>query len=210
MPKLCQNWRFYAIFLFTKPVKSRSYSTFLCGKFELLSEASIDLPQRGKYKDLFDITSRAFLKWGKTDKDDSLGETNNFCWSLKEARDIIYKADDPKINHKKMFKWFIKYLDGSVIDYMEDRLYDFLIDNFKENYFLELKYKFYEQKITFYSNIEDTHLREFHINKCKEYMLICMSDMNKPIEGIRQYAQTINSTSIFELLVNIELKYNNF
>lgn len=176
----------------------------------LLSEASRDLSQRGMYKDLFEITNKAFLKWAKTDKDDSLGETDSFCWSVKEAWDIIYKADDPKINHKKMFKWFIKYLDGSVIDYMEDRLYDFLIDNFKENYFLELKYRFYEQKIAFYSNIENTHLREFYVDKCGEYMLICMSDMNKPIEEIRQYAQTINSTSIPEILVNIELKYNNF
>ena len=33
--KLYQNWRFYAVFLFTKPVKSRAHSIFLCGKFEL-------------------------------------------------------------------------------------------------------------------------------------------------------------------------------
>ena len=33
--KLYQIRRFYAIFLFTKPVKSRTHSTFLCGKFEI-------------------------------------------------------------------------------------------------------------------------------------------------------------------------------
>lgn len=93
----------------------------------LLTEATADLGRKGQYKELFDLANKAFLKWAKTSKDDSDGETQDFVCYVFEAWDAVYESEDPRVTHAKMLEWFLKNLDGSVIDYMEDELYRYMI-----------------------------------------------------------------------------------
>ena len=81
----------------------------------LMTEATADLGRQGQYKELFELANKAFLKWAKTDKDDSDGETQDFVCYVFSAWDVVYAADDPKINHAKMLEWFLKNLDLSLI-----------------------------------------------------------------------------------------------
>ena len=46
-----------------------------------------------------------------------------------------------------MLEWFLKNLDGSVIDYMEDELYRYMMEHFKEEELLNKKMNFLKEKI---------------------------------------------------------------
>ena len=112
----------------------------------LMTEATADLGRQGQYKELFELANKAFLKWAKTDKDDSDGETQDFVCYVFSAWDVVYAADDPKINHAKMLEWFLKNLDGSVIDYMEDELYRYMMEHFKKEELLNKKMNFLKKR----------------------------------------------------------------
>ena len=114
---------------------------------ELMDNATEELSSRGEYKELFDLTNKAFLKWGKTDKDDSGGETQSFMYDVNNAWNRVYEADDPRIPHSKMYSWFEGHNDGSVIDYMEEYLYEYLMKHFYEPELLEKKFAFLNEKI---------------------------------------------------------------
>ena len=90
----------------------------------LVVEATKELSFRGEYKELFDLVNKGFLKWSKTDKDDSDGETQDFTYFVNKTWDVIYEANNSNISHKKMYEWFEKHLDGSLIDYMENSVYE--------------------------------------------------------------------------------------
>ena len=100
---------------------------------DLMIRATKEFGVRREYSALFDLANKGFLKWAKTDKDDSDGETQDFAYYVKEAWDGVYDANDPDlIPHVRMYEWFEKNLDGSVIDYMEDYLYEYVTHHFTE------------------------------------------------------------------------------
>ena len=47
------------------------------------------LGRQGQYKELFELANKAFLKWAKTDKDDSDGETQDFVCYVFDAWDAV-------------------------------------------------------------------------------------------------------------------------
>ena len=78
----------------------------------LLEEATRILSKRRQYKELFDLTNKAFLKWDKTSKDDSDGETQNFECYVIQAWDAVYDADFPDMPHTKFdYEIFCKDLE---------------------------------------------------------------------------------------------------
>lgn len=127
-------------------VEYRDCNGLECDMVDLMLEATEELGGRGEYKELFEIACKGFLKWGNTDKDDD-GQTQCFASIIEDAWDVVYKANDPKMPHKKMYEWFVGHIDGSVIDYMEDYLYDYLLEHFKEPELLQKKIDFYNAKI---------------------------------------------------------------
>lgn len=175
----------------------------------LMTEAIADLESQGQYKELFDLANKAFLKWAKTDKDDSDGETQDFVCYIFDAWDAVYAAENPKVTHAKMLDWFLKNLDGSVIDYMEDELYKYMMEHFKEKELLEKKRAFLETKIEEQKNFGDHFQVEYHMPKWQEYLLSLMGELDYPIEEIRAYATTIKSHFVKERLAQVELSYGN-
>ena len=59
---------------------------------DFLSKASDALSKENRYADLFEITNRCYLKWSDTDKDDSNGETQDFCASVQDNWTIVYNG----------------------------------------------------------------------------------------------------------------------
>ena len=103
----------------------------------VLEKSAVELTGVGRYKDLFDVTLRAYVKWSGTDKDDSNGETHDFYATEDGIWDRLYGKEPPELDHAAMFDGFMRIMDGSLVDYMEDHLLDYVTDRFVEPELLE-------------------------------------------------------------------------
>lgn len=175
----------------------------------LLTEATAELGKKGQYKELFDLANKAYLKWAKTSKDDSNGETQDFVCYVFEAWDAVYDSEDPKVTHAKMLNWFLKNLDGSVIDYMEDELYRYMLEHFKEEELLQKKLVFLMERIEIQKTSGDELEIKYRMPRTQENLLVVMSELQYPIEELRAYAKNIKSYFVKESLAKIELNYGN-
>ncbi len=190
---------------------SRGFSDWRqCGSLEMdicsfLDEVCRTLSDEGRYGDLFDITNFAYTKWSDTDKDDSNGETQSFCQTVQGIWNTICEEGQADISHGKMLKWFIATLEKhSVIDYMEDGLYDFILKHFYEPDELQAKKTLLERVIS----ASDTN--KYGISVLEEYYIKILADMKAPIEEIREIVKKSDGYSIKETLAKIETNYGNY
>lgn len=186
-----------------------------CGNLErdlcdFLEISAVELLREGRDKDLFDITSRAFVQWSDTDKDDSNGETQDFVGTVFEIWDRIRESKLAVFPQEKMFDWFVSKMDGSLIDYMEDYLLKYVMDHFKEPYFLEKKLAFLQQRIKdLTERSQEDDIYRYSLEESREMVLRIYSEQNRPIEFIREYAKDLKGFKSKELLADIELQYGN-
>ncbi len=149
---------------------------------DLITEATKELSSYGEYKELFDLANKAFLKWGRTDKDDSAGDTQIFVYYVEQAWNQVYEANDVRITHTQMYDWFEKHLDGSVIDYMEDILFEYLIHHFLEPELLRRKQDYLmnqiEKKLQKKNPMIDLTLIAA-VNTCSMSWQICKSQLKR-------------------------------
>ena len=175
-----------------------------------LERSRKELLKAGREKDLFEIACRAFVKWGTTDKDDSNGETQYFVRVVCDIWDSIYEREPANLTHEKMFEWFISKMDGTVIDYMEDVLLEYVMDHFKEPEFLGKKLDFLYARISdLTEKAKEDSWRSYSIEDYKRDVLQIMSEQKRPIEFIRNYAKDMTYPSSRELLADIEQRYGN-
>ena len=97
-----------------------------------------------RYEDLFKLCNWTYVKWSNTDKDDSNGETQDFCACVYAIWETIYNDGEQFLAHNKMLDTLLEHLDGRVYDYMEDTIYDFVLRHFKSEE--ELAKKEWERK----------------------------------------------------------------
>lgn len=190
---------------------SRGFSDWRqCGSLYLdicgfLSEAAECLSNEGRYADLFEITNRCYMKWSSTDKDDSNGETQDFCASIQENWAVIYKNGQDDISHEIMQKWFMEQLEAhTVIDYMEDDLYDFLLKHFKDRDELILKKEMLERVM------KSSHTSKYSVPVLQDYYIRVLADLKVPVEDIRAFVKKNDGYSMWETLANIEQEYGNY
>lgn len=170
-----------------------------------LENAADALGREGRYADLFDITNQCYMKWSSTDKDDSNGETQGFCISIQGNWALVYENGEDAVSHDKMQKWFMDQLEGhTVIDYMEDDLYDFLLKHFKEDDELLLKKAMLERVM------KDPDTSEYSIPVLEDYYIRVLADVKAPIETIRKFVAKSKSYTTEKLLADIEVEYGNF
>ncbi len=174
----------------------------ICG---FLRDAADALSKEERYADLFEITNRCYIKWSTTDKDDSNGETQDFCASVQDNWGIVLEKGQDDISHTLMQKWFMEQLEGhTVIDYMEDDLYDFLLKHFKEEEELVLKKKMLARLM------KSPDTSQYSIPVLQDYYIRVLADLKTPIEEIRAFAAKDDGYSIWETLADIEQEYGNF
>lgn len=178
---------------------------------DFLDRAAKVLLREYRDKELFDLVCTAYLKWAKTDKDDSNGETQGFIYySVFEIWNKIYEREHPDIPHTKMMDWFLKKMDGSVIDYMEDFLLEYMMAHFKEPKLLEKKIAFLNGRIAAKTElVKEKSWEVYDIYRCKDYILQIYGEQKRPIEEIRAYAKELQRNDSRELLAKIELEYGN-
>ena len=105
----------------------------------------------------------------------------------------------------------MKHLDGRLIDYMEDDIYDFVLKHFKtqeelarkEQFLLALMDKLKKQ-------IPEKEIVQYTLNVIEEYYARVLADQGRPIEEIRDFLNKRNRYSTRELLAQIEKDYGNY
>lgn len=106
-----------------------------------LDERVDTLLERSCYSQAFDLTNYVFKIIGNIDMDDSDGGTSqiaNICY--EKWKKILENCSD--VERNKMFSWFINHQAcGYVIDYMEDYIEEFLMNEFQNRELLEKKLK---------------------------------------------------------------------
>ena len=112
-----------------------------------LDERVDTLLERSCYSQAFDLTNYVFKIIGNIDMDDSDGSTSqiaNICY--EKWKKILENCSD--VERNKMFSWFINHQAcGYVIDYMEDYIEEFLMNEFQNRELLEKKLKFLDEII---------------------------------------------------------------
>lgn len=111
-------------------------------------EEQVDaLISRGCYLQAFDLTNYVFKIVGNIDMDDSDGGTSqvaDLCY--EKWKKILENCSDDEKN--KMFSWFTTHQAcGYVIDYMEDYIEEFLMNEFNSRELLEKKLKYLDEII---------------------------------------------------------------
>ena len=170
-----------------------------------LEDSADALSGEGRYADLFEITNRCYMKWSDTDKDDSNGETQNFCAYVLDNWSLVYDKGQADITHAQMQKWFMEQLEGhTVIDYMEDDLYHFLLKHFKNEDELNLKKAMLERVMKAAST------SKYGIPVLQDYYIRVLADLKTPIKDIRAFAAKADGYSIGDTLAAIEEEYGNY
>ena len=187
-----------------------------CGKLcmdvtEGLEEAKEDLCAENRYSDLFSLANRTYVKWNNTDKDDSNGETQEFCTCVDSIWETIYCDGEEYVSHDAMLETMLGYLDGRLFDYMEDEIYDFVLRHFKSERQLIRKEQFLRNKmdeIKQHLSTEDT--LEYSLCVLEGYYARILADQRRPIREIRDFLNAGYRYFNRELLAQIEKEYGNY
>ena len=169
----------------------------------ILADARQELSAPEDRWDLFEVANAIFRKWGRTQMDDD-GDTAFIMNDVAETwEEVASRLVDDKEQRKAM-KTFMKFCDGSVIDYMEDYAYDFLDAHFKTPELLKSKREFWEEKIKAVESLEDDDFaKDYYIPEYRDYLLQVLADEGAPIEEVEQYAARYHSFHTDDRLLGI-------
>lgn len=120
---------------------------YACAVENFLDENVNMLIEKGCLTEAFELTNTVFITVGNQDMDDSNGEMGqlaNDCYAYWEA--ILENCNEAE--KEQMFAWFEKNESaGIVIDYMEDYIRDFLMNEFHDEDFLKKKLVMLDKQI---------------------------------------------------------------
>ncbi|MCI5673995.1 MAG: SWIM zinc finger family protein [[Clostridium] symbiosum] len=148
------------------------------------------LIEKGCYMQAFELTNQVFATIGNQDMDDSAGGTDmvaDACYKIWQQ--ILEKCGGQDKN--KMQSWFEKHQsDGTVIDYMEGYIGDFLMNEFHDRELLQKKMEELDQQIEKRGESTDcgkcySSYRGFENNILKRLQI--MKDLGASEEEIGQY-----------------------
>lgn len=106
---------------------------FMCEKVQALIDKRC-------YKQAFDLINHVFYSIGNQDIDDSDGGTvwvADTCYKFWQQ--ILEKSDEK--DKQQMFQWFLQHREDYVIDYLQEYIEDFLMNEFHDPNLLEQKQK---------------------------------------------------------------------
>jgi hypothetical protein len=126
----------------------RNAGDFINSMENFLYDNVQEVINKGAYMQAFELTNDVFIKIGNQDMDDSDGGTTmaaNTCYQFwKQILENCNESDK-----KEMFQWFEQHqADGTVIDFLEDYISDFLMNEFHDKGLLEQKLQMLDESIT--------------------------------------------------------------
>lgn len=178
---------------------------------EGLEEAKEWLCAENRYANLFDLCNWTYVKWSNTDKDDSNGETQDFCACVYDIWETVYTEGEQSLSHKQMLDILLEHLDGRVFDYMEDEIYDFILKHFKSEDELVKKKQFLLKVMDdLRRQIPEKEILQYSLHVKEEYYVRVLADQKRPIQEIREFLQSGDRYTNKELLAQIETEYGNY
>ena len=130
----------------------------------MLADDVNDMLDQNNYMCAFRLMNHIFETLGEVDMDDSAGGT---AMLAEEIYDNWMRLLDhvSKQEKKEMFDWFAAHLNGSMIDYLEEYIYQIFVNEFKEKEYQHLKIEFMEQKIQKASSQEKSWDRDYELGR---------------------------------------------
>ena len=178
---------------------------------EGLEGAKEGLCAENRYADLFDLCNWTYVKWSNTDKDDSNGETQDFCACVYDIWETVYTEGEQSLSHKQMLDILLEHLDGRAFDYMEDEIYDFILKHFKSEDELVKKKQFLLKVMDdLRRQISEKEILQYSLHVKEEYYVRVLADQKRPIQEIREFLQSRDRYTNKELLAQIETEYGNY
>ncbi len=120
---------------------------YVCDMEEFLDNNVQKLIEKGYFMQAFELVNAVFIQVGNQDMDDSGGET-------EQLADVCYGYWKKILEHcgneeiKKMFAWFSRNQSaGVVVDYMEEYIQDFLMNEFHDEDLLRQKLAMLDEEI---------------------------------------------------------------
>lgn len=189
----------------------RDCSDLCMDVIEGLEEAKEGLCAENRYANLFDLCNWTYVKWSNTDKDDSNGETQDFCACVYDIWETVYTEGEQSLSHKQMLDILLEHLDGRVFDYMEDEIYDFILKHFKSEDELVKKKQFLLKVMDdLRRQIPEKEILQYSLHVKEEYYVRVLVDQKRPIQEIREFLQSGDRYTNKELLAQIETEYGNY
>lgn len=116
------------------------------------------------YLSAFEVMNYIFILIGEVDIDDSDGGTSMLADKIYQLwLDLLAKVSLKE--KRKMFDWFISHLDGSVIDYLEERIEQVIMDEFQEKEYEQEKFDLIEEMIVRSESSDSAWFRDYKLGK---------------------------------------------
>ena len=142
------------------------------------------------FREAFELSAYTFVQVSKVEMDDSDGELSWFAdvctkwWErILEGAEDTGQTDLQEI----MFDWFTGHLDGSIIDYMEETVEDFLKDHFNQGDLQEKKLAFTDEMISAYQS--GSGHGDYSLNSWLMARIEIMQEMGGSWEELRQFCK---------------------
>lgn len=116
------------------------------------------------YLSAFEVMNYIFILIGEVDIDDSDGGTSMLADKIYQLwLELLAKVSLKE--KRKMFDWFISHLDGSVIDYLEERIEQVIMDEFQEKEYEQEKFDLIEEMIVRSESSDSAWFRDYKLGK---------------------------------------------
>lgn len=178
---------------------------------ESLETAQEDFVTQGNYADLFELANWTYVNWSNTDKDDSGGETQEFCNCIYDIWEVVYVEGSNSISSDQILDGLMELLDGRLVDYMEDAVYRFILEHFNRIDQLERKEQFLLQRMEIIKRgIPENESLQYSLPVIEHYYARVLADQKKPIQEIREFLNSKDSYTNKVLMAQLETSYGNY
>ncbi|HLR91555.1 MAG TPA: SWIM zinc finger family protein [Atopostipes sp.] len=122
------------------------------------------LLKNGYYKETFELTKIICKELSETMIDDSGGIIVNITSECEDIWHVILTDGDTEVK-RDMFQWFKTQIDGSLNDYIKERMEESLFMHFTEQEFLEDKASFAKERFAYYKNQKNSWSSSYEAQK---------------------------------------------
>lgn len=142
---------------------------------EFLKKHTNILIEKKLFREAFEVTKIVYEQLGDLEIDDSNGTIMTIAEDCYEIwRNIFEKCS--REEEQEMFEWMLDNLNSSLVDYMEDSLIDFWMEEFPEIEHLQQKLAFLDGRIErLQSNLQNRS--DYEIQKTLMYRLKVMEEL---------------------------------
>ena len=157
----------------------------LCGYLE---EDAQELLAGQRYGEAIELIGYVFETGANADMDDSGGSSTELAKACEALWDEILVSGDAAAV-RAFYDWLVKHLDGSVIDYMEEYLEDFLMDKFQQGEYLEQLLQLCDDKVTQAVRLPDSWSYQYQTDRWTARRLSLMEAARYSWDEIERYCQ---------------------